>query len=139
MYIARVLVIAHSEENRLAQPSIRRPFGELHLDNYPRSHPVSALVRPRQLHERTPALFERFEPLPHRPESLAIEAASSMANILERAVLIEVAEEYRSEKRTGPTRLGEAADDEFFSMLQLQFQPISRARARLVLRVGALR
>src|SRR2546421_100347 len=87
------------------------------------AHPVRPLVRARLLDERTGLSLTHRKPPEHRLERRVREAASRVTGVDEVAVAVVVAEEDGAEVRSRIPRLGEAANDELLSRLDLELEP----------------
>src|SRR6185503_8479738 len=92
-YIARILVVADAQEDRLPQFSVRRPLGELRFDDDLRRNPVGAFTRPHLFGKWRRLAFDRREPAVHVAQRLAVEAAAHAPRIVKLSGRVEVAEQ----------------------------------------------
>src|SRR5882672_8069285 len=100
-----------SREDRTTKAAVAGPAGKLYLNLELRLHPVRALLRFRNHHEGRRLALERVQLLPHQPELRVGEAGGDTAHIAQLSLIVGDAEQQRGKERTGPARLGPAADD----------------------------
>src|SRR5690606_33040803 len=99
------LVVAESEEDRLAELPVGRPLGVRDLRDELRLEPRES-APPRRIGERRRAAHERAEALPQRLETLLGEAGADLADVEQRAVTT-AAEQQRAEAAARASGLGE--------------------------------
>src|SRR6202790_4906942 len=104
----------------MPQPAVRRPFGELDLDDQRRLHPVRSLVGGRPIAEWTRLRFQRPEQLHQTPELALIEAGPRVTRVSEPTPVFVNAQEERAEVGACLPRLGPAADHELLLVDDLQ-------------------
>src|SRR3974390_2719813 len=132
-----VLVVAQALEPWMAQLAVRRPFAEADLGDQTRLDPVHAGPRQAAAVERGPVLLQPGQRGMQAVQGLPAEAGADLAGVGQLAVGVVVAQRRRTDPGAGPSRVGEAADDEFLAGFALELQPVP-APARAVGRVGAL-
>src|SRR5438034_7096389 len=113
---AGILVIMHSEEDRLSQFAGRGPFCEFHLDNDARRHPMNRLIGAESFGKWRRPPLESPKPPPQIVQGFAGESAARVADIVEHTSAVVVSEEDRTEMRPGSSWFGVAANDELFSV-----------------------
>ncbi len=137
-HVGGVLVPPQALEPGMAQPPVRRPFGETDLGDEPGFHPVHP--RPGQA---TDGFEGRLRSLIGRQgrvqagQGAPIEAGAHLAGVSQLAVAVVVAQQQRAEPGAGSPRVGVAADDELLRVLALELQPVPGAPGP-VGRVGPL-
>src|SRR5439155_20869142 len=131
------LVVAQSQEGRVADATVCGPLGEPHLADELRLDPPVAAAPGCADVERRGRARERCEPFRDARERRFVEPRADLRDIDEPAVRIEPEVE-RAEVRARALRRRVASDDELLAELALELEPVARPFAD-VLAVALLR
>src|SRR2546425_2822298 len=115
----------------MSKDVICRPFGEAHLSDEFRLHPVRRFVLWRQLLKRRRLRLEGLQQPHDLFELAAVEARADMAGVL-KLVAVVYAEDERAEMRPRLSRLAPPGNDEFLLLHKLELSPVGRSLAGYV-------
>src|SRR5205085_7080908 len=135
LHFGWLLIFAQSQEHRLPQFPVARPFGEFHLANENRIHPVNfshhrwrdplhplaALFR-WKVGERAIVSLPGLQFLVQRCQRFRVESRPNFPR-KQKFLFVVVPHEHRAEMLPRALRRGESADDEFLLVDALEFDP----------------
>jgi uncharacterized membrane protein YbhN (UPF0104 family) len=119
------LVVAQTEEPRVAKPAMSGPFGEADLGDEFRPHPADAALADRlRIVKRARLAGKLAQTSAQVPERGLVEPGADLAGVAQ-ALAIEIAHEQRAELDARPARRRIAADHELLSLRALELQPVT--------------